>query len=247
MKTLSRVLLSALIAASFSTTILSATGASSDRPSKSIDVAAHPINAIVLFDGSNLDAFFSQKTKSWEESDGPADWKILDGGILEVVPDSGSLITKRRFGDMKLHVEYRLNEPDTNGGVFLMCRYEIGIKNVDGDGPQPGCAFENLQQPARPIAPALKPGNEWQVLDVDFRAPRLEGNGKTLENARATVLLNGIKIHDNVELGPRKGAAKRLGDAAEAPLMLQEHGTAYQFRNIWVVDRAKGAAKDGQQ
>ena len=209
--------------------------------------ADRPADAIVLFDGSNLDAFVSQKNKSWEESDGPADWKILDGALLEVVPGSGSLITKRHFGDMKLHVEYRLTESDTNGGVFLMCRYEIGIKNVDGDGLQPGCAFENLQQPKRPIAPALKPVSEWQALDVDFRAPRLDAGGKTIKNARATVHLNGIKIHDDVELGPRKGAAKRLGDAVAAPLMLQDHGTAYQFRNIWVVDRANAPSKDGQR
>jgi hypothetical protein len=78
-------------------------------------------------------------------------------------------------------------------------------------------------------------------LDVEFRAPRLDKHGATKENARATVWLNGQLIHDNVELGPRKGAAKRLVDAAVAPLMLQEHGEAYQFRNIWIIDRSKPA------
>jgi hypothetical protein len=198
----------------------------------------------VLFDGTKLDAWSSQKAKSWEEADGPADWKILEAGVLEVVPGAGSLITKQRFGDIKLHVEYRLPEPNTNGGVFLMCRYELGIKNAAGNDPQPGVAFENLQKPIRPTTSALKPGSEWQVLDVDFRAPRLEGEQKAVENARATVVLNGKTIHDNVELGPRKGAAKRLGDVTEAPLMLQEHGTRYQFRNIWVVDGSKTTAKD---
>jgi hypothetical protein len=53
------------------------------------------------------------------------------------------------------------------------------------------------------------------------------------------VRLNGVTIHDEVELGPRRGAAKRLRDATTAPLMLQEHGTAYQFRNIWIVDRSE--------
>jgi hypothetical protein len=199
--------------------------------------------ATVLFDGRNLDEWVSQKDRQWVDSDGPADWTILKNGSLEVVPGAGSLITKKRFGDFKLHLEFRLINEKTNGGVFLMARYELGIKNGEGNGsdPQYGCAFENLQKPLRPIAAALKPGAEWQTLDIDFRAPRLDASGKTSENARATVLLNGIKIHDNVELGPRKGAAKRLADAAAGPLMLQEHGTAYQFRNIWLMDKSNQA------
>lgn len=206
--------------------------------------ASPPPNAIVLLDGTNLDAWASQKNREWEQIDGPADWKTAEGGTLEVVPGAGSLITKRRFGDFKAHLEYRLLGEETNGGVFLMCRYELGIKNVAGPGPQYGCPFENLQQPIRPLVPAVTPGMNWQTLDIDFHAPRLDKSGHPVENARATVLLNGVKIHDNVELGPRKGAAKRLGDAATAPLMLQEHGTAYQFRNIWIIDQSRDHDRD---
>ena len=54
-----------------------------------------PRGAIVLFDGRNLDAWLSQKDRQWEESDGPADWKILKDGSLEVVPGAGSLISFR--------------------------------------------------------------------------------------------------------------------------------------------------------
>jgi hypothetical protein len=206
-----------------------------DRPApKSGDP---PKGAIVLFDGSNLDAWASQKDRKWEETDGPADWMILEDGSLEVVPDAGSLITRQKFGDFKLHLEYRLLGPPTNGGVFLMCRYELGIKQVaDKEEPYAG-AFENLKEPIRPLVRASKPPMEWQTFDVDFRAPQLDASGKTTKKARATVWLNGKLIHDDVELGPRKGAAKRLPDVAEAPLMLQEHGSAYQFRNIWIIDR----------
>src|SRR5215208_7983824 len=71
---------------------------SNARPSSTSASPERPKNAIILFDDSNLDAWVSQKTKRWEESDGPADWKIVDGNVLEVVPGRGSLITKRRFG-----------------------------------------------------------------------------------------------------------------------------------------------------
>ncbi|MEX0610545.1 MAG: DUF1080 domain-containing protein [Pirellulales bacterium] len=200
--------------------------------------APPPAGAIVLYDGSSMDAWASQKYRKWEDTDGPADWKILANGSLEVVPGAGSLITKERFGDCKLHLELRLLGPPTNGGVFVMCRYELGIKSdAVGERPYVG-AFENLKEPIRPLVHTTLPVRHWQSLDADFRAPRLNEKGATTEHARASVWLNGVLIHDNVELGPRKGAAKRLGDATAAPLMLQEHGAAYQFRNIWIVDQS---------
>src|SRR3954454_4046953 len=144
-------------------------------PTSPASNASPPRDAIVLFDGRNLDAWLSQTPRQWEESDGPADWKILKDGSLEVAPGTGSLITKQKFGDIKLHFEYRLPHAKTNGGVFLMARYELGIKNGEGNGKdrQYGCAFENLEKPVRPMAPALNPGDQWQVVDVDFRAPRI--------------------------------------------------------------------------
>ncbi|HZZ27075.1 MAG TPA: DUF1080 domain-containing protein [Pirellulales bacterium] len=197
-----------------------------------------PKNAIVLFDGSNLDAWAKQKTKDWEASDGPAAWKILSDGVLEVVPGMNCIITKKKFSDFKLHIEFRLLGPKTNGGIFLMTRYELGINEKFGDAEGTPCGtFENVVPAIKPSKIAALPPEQWQTFDVDFRAPRLGADGKTTENARATVKFNGILIHDNVELGERKGASKRLPDVTSAPLMLQEHGTAYQFRNIWIVEQ----------
>lgn len=199
-----------------------------------------PKNAVVLFDGSNLDSWARQKPKKWEEPDGPAQWKILEQGQMEVVPASGSVITKRKFGDMKLHLEFRLLGGKTNGGVYLQSRYEININEAHGESSGSPCGeFANLAKPIAPLKRAALPPLHWQTLEVDFRAPRFDENEKLTELARATVFLNGEIIHDNVELGKRKGAAKRLGDAATGPLMLQEHGVAYQFRNIWIVDKSE--------
>src|SRR5215218_3308868 len=76
--------------------------------SSEVPNSAPPRGAIVLFNGRNLDAWLSQKERRWEDSNGPADWKILKDRSLEVVPGAGSLITKQKFADIKLHFEYRL-------------------------------------------------------------------------------------------------------------------------------------------
>jgi hypothetical protein len=202
---------------------------------------APPQDAIILFDGSNQDAWLSQVYKKWEESDGPADWNIVEGGVLEVVPNAGSLITRQKFGDIIFHFEFRLPKGEINGGVFLQARYEFGIKGSSGAPQGEACgSFENLRRPVRPSAKVLTAPNEWQTVDIDFRAPRFDEHGRLTARARATVRLNGVLIHDDVELGDRKGAAKRLGDAAIGPIMLQDHGQTYQFRNIWIIDKSAG-------
>ena len=187
--------------------------------------APPPKDAVVLFDGKDQNAWASQMNRVWEEVDGPADWKITPEGWLEVVPGAGSLISKQRWGDFQLHLEFRLPPSDINGGVFLMSRYELGISSSSDSGSHCG-GFDNLKQKLNPSERADRRTNEWQTMDVDFRAPRFDAAGKVVEQARATVKFNGVTIHDDVELGPRKGAAKRLGDAATGPLMLQEHGSS---------------------
>jgi len=203
--------------------------------------ALPPEGAIVLFDGTNLDEWVSQKERAWEETDGPADdWKIIPGGRLEVVPGAGSIITKRKLGDFRLHLEFRLLGGVTNGGVYLMTRYELNIKDSYGrfEGSQ-CCALANLAESVAPRVHMAAPVFQWQTLDIDLRAPRFDERGQKTENGRVTVAHNGVTIHDNVELGPTKGAAKRLGEVPTAPIMLQDHETAYQFRNIWIVDKAE--------
>ena len=77
----------------------------------------------------------------------------------------------------------------------------------------------------------------WQTLDIDFRAPRLDASGVKVENARVTARLNGELLYEDAEIDAVKGATGRLGVAEEGPVYLQEHGTAYQFRNIWIQEK----------
>jgi hypothetical protein len=214
--------------------------------------AKPPKGAIVLFNGKNLDLWQKAGPKDWLKGTGPADnWAILPGGILEVTTQpSGehlSILTKQSFGDLKLHIEFRLLGGKTNGGIYFMSRYELNVKDAYGNVGESPIAFGNVSKPKDlyPDVNVAFPPMEWQTFDVDFRAPRFDKTGMTkIENARITVVHNGITTLKDVEIEELKGATAKLGEAGIGPLYLQDHGNAYQFRNIWVIDKTlKGTEK----
>src|SRR5262245_48843175 len=63
--------------------------------------AAPPSDAIVLFDGSNLDQWASVKDK------GPAKWTVANG-VLTVDKTAGNIETKRKFRNYQIHLEWRI-------------------------------------------------------------------------------------------------------------------------------------------
>lgn len=201
--------------------------------------AKPPPGAVVLFDGRNLDSWTRQKERQWLEPDGPAPWKLING-VMEAVPGQRSIITTRQFGDCDLHVEFLTLGP-VNSGVFLQARYEVGINESYGrlEGPPCGALDNCTAVETRTRVRASFPPGQWQTFDISFRAPRFDSSSKKTANARATVRLNGVKIYDERALDPPHGAAKRLGEAATGPIMLQEHGEPIQFRNIWLVERSR--------
>jgi hypothetical protein len=202
--------------------------------------APPPAGAVVLLDGKNLDSWAKKNGKSWLEEAGPALWKLVDGATVEVVPGSDCIITHRKFGDCKLHVEFRTLGYPSNSGVFLQDRYEVNINETYARPEQaPNAGFDNCTEDAKPRIRPCRPPLEWQTYDIEFHAPKFDGDGKKTANARATVLFNGVKIYDDQELNRPKGAASRLGEAPTGPLMLQEHGMPLQFRNVWLVEAGK--------
>jgi hypothetical protein len=196
-----------------------------------------PPGAVVLFDGTD--------TAEWRAVDGgPAGWPIVDGALVAAA-GSGDVRTVRDFGDFRLHLEFWLpatpadapEQDRANSGIYLQGRYELQVLDSFGralaDANDAGAVY-GLKDPD---ANATLPAETWQVYDVSFQAARWSGENK-LENARVTVRLNGVTIHDDVELpGPTAG-----GDAERpmpGPILLQDHGNPVQYRNIWVLKSEK--------
>lgn len=196
-----------------------------------------PADAIVLFNGRGLDA--------WVGANGAAPrWRLVADDAMEVVAGAGTLRTRREFGDVQLHVEWRTPAPPSgtgqgrgNSGVFLMERYEVQVldswENVTYADGQAGAIYG--QYP--PMVNASLPPGEWQSFDIIFRRPRFDGNGKVTRPARMTVFHNGIVVHTAAELiGPTSHRVRAPYEVHpdRLPITLQDHGDAVQFRNIWV-------------
>ena len=211
--------------------------------------AAAPSDAIVLFDGRNLDQWVSTKDKS------PAAW-TLEGGVMTVKKTAGNIETRRSFRNYQLHLEYRVPEGITgtgqgrgNSGVFLASTgsgdggYELQIldsyKNETYVNGQAGSLYK--QHP--PLVNASRPPGEWQTYDVVWTAPVFAADGKVTSPARVTAFHNGVLIQNDAVLA---GETLYIGKPSyrpysTAPIKLQAHGdpsAPLSFRNIWVRELA---------
>ena len=205
--------------------------------------AKPPAGAIVLFDGKNFDR--------WERIGGEAGkkevrWKLLPDGAMEVTAGSGSIVTKKKFTDFKLHLEFRTPfMPDARGqgrgnsGVYLQGRYEIQVLDSYGlEGRDNECG--GIYTVAAPLVNMCAPPMQWQTYDVVFHAPRFDGAGKKTKDASVTVAHNGVNIIYQKQIpGPTGGA---LDSNVNQPggIYLQDHGNFVQFRNIWLVEQNGG-------
>ncbi|WP_260738055.1 3-keto-disaccharide hydrolase [Tunturiibacter lichenicola] len=209
--------------------------------------SAPPSDAIVLFDGKNLDQWVTTKDKS------PAKWTVADG-ILTVskAPGVGNIETKQTFKNYQLHIEWRIPENITgtdqargNSGVFLASTgpgddgYELQVLDNYNNKTYVNGQAGSIYKQGIPLAnPARKPG-EWQTYNVIWTAPTFNTDGTLKTPAYATVFFNGVLVQNHFEL---KGQTLYIGQPFykpydTAPIKLQAHGDKSEpisFRNIWV-------------
>ena len=198
-----------------------------------------PSDAIILFDGKNLDQWISQKDKSK-----PAPWKIINNDYLEVVPASGGIQTKMAFGDCQLHIEWSAPDAVENGGqargnsgLFFQNRYELQILDSYNNRTYSNGQAGSIYKDHPPLVNAMRTPQEWNVYDVIYTAPRFKADGQLDAPARITVLHNGVVVQNNVTihgLTYYTGLHNYPSAHAEDVISLQDHDSKVQFRNIWI-------------
>jgi len=209
--------------------------------------SAPPSDAVVLFDGKNMDEWVNTADKT------PAKWTVANGVMtVSKARGSGNIETKRNFRNYQLHIEWKVPENVTgtdqnrgNSGVFLASTgrgdagYELQImdsyRNKTYANGQAGSIYK---QGIPLVNPARKPG-EWQSYDVVWMAPVFNEDGSVKTPAYVTVIFNGVLVQNHFEL---KGETLFIGKPSynrkfdSAPIKLQAHpdpSEPVSFRNIW--------------
>jgi hypothetical protein len=220
-----------------------------------VGVGAEPMpGAEVLFDGSRemLDA----KWTYWEgprfRSSLPIKWPIVEdpvdtGTVVSSIEPAAAgglygaadIVTKQKYRDFRLHIEFLVTQPGGNSGVYLQNRYEIQILDGSKTKHGMGAVINETESPYH----AYRGVGHWNAYDIVFRAARFQ-DGQRVEPAMLTMYFNGIKVHTNQPInqvwgGPYSGVdggndgGRGITDTAEG-IKLQAEGHDVRFRNIWI-------------
>mgnify|MGYP002399046208 FL=1 len=190
--------------------------------------APPPSDAVVLFDGKDLD--------KWQKND----WKVVDG-LLEA--GNGELTTQESFGDCQIHLEWMtpvdFKGPwynQGNNGVSLFGIYEIQIFDSYNEKIYPDGMAGAIYGQTPPLVNACLPPGVWQSFDILFTAPVFEGD-KLVRPARVTVLHNGVVVQHHQEIygeAVHRALPAYKQKISKGPLALSGHGCPVRFRNVWV-------------
>jgi hypothetical protein len=207
--------------------------------------AQPPSDAIILFDGTNEDAWVSAQDKS------PAKWIVADG-VMTVNKAVGNIETKRTFKNYQLHLEWKVPENITgsgqlrgNSGLFLASTgpedagYELQILDSYNNPTYVNGQAASIYKQSPPLVNADRKPGEWQSYDVAWTAPLFNADGSLKSPAYVTAFFNGVLVQNHFEL---KGETLYIGQPFykkydRAPIKLQAHGdpsAPISFRNIWV-------------
>jgi hypothetical protein len=170
---------------------------------------------VQLFNGRNLDGWHAQKsTNQW----------VVENGVLKSPKSGSNLISDQKFGDFKLHMEFRY-PAQSNSGVYLRGRYELQI--IDSQGLEPSSIlFGGIYGYLTPNENAAGAPGEWQTYDI------------TLIGRRVNVVANGKTVICDQIIPGITGGALDSKEGEPGPILLQGDHGAIEFRNI-VITPAK--------
>lgn len=196
-----------------------------------------PSDAIVLFDGTSLDA--------WANSER---WKIEDGAM---VVGKKYIRTKQEFGDCQLHIEWSAPNPPKgnsqqrgNSGVFFCAYpgaesrgYEVQVLDCYNNKTYFDGQAAAVYKQTPPMANACRPPGEWNTYDIFWTAPRFNEDGSLKSPAYVTVVHNGVLVLNHFELlgdTPYNRPPMYKKHSVKGPIALQDHGNPVRYRNIWI-------------
>jgi hypothetical protein len=210
---------------------------------------AAPSDAIVLFDGKNLDEWISTNDRT------PAHWTVHDG-IVTVDKKAGNIETRKQFRNYQLHLEYRIPQDITgegqargNSGLFVASTgggdagYEVQILDSYKNKTYVNGQAASVYKQSPPLVNASREPGVWQTYDVVWEAPVFDAGGKLSTPAYVTVFHNGVLVQNHTRLS---GETVFIGKPEYKPyqraaIKLQAHGdpsAPISFRNIWVRELA---------
>jgi len=220
-----------------------------------IGVGAPPENnAELIFDGSS--EMLHDKWTYWEgprlSATLPIKWELVDDPVNEGLVlnsndpaaaggkyGSADIVTKKKYRDFRLHVEFLIANEGGNSGVYLQNRYEIQVLDGDSTAHGMGAVINETESPYH----AYNGIGAWNAYDIVFRAARFE-DGQLTEKALVTLYFNGKKVHENQPIsqvwgGPNSGidggndGGKGITDTPGG-IKLQAEGHNVLYRNIWI-------------
>ena len=216
-----------------------------------------PRGADILLDGTRN--WLDEKWTYWEgprfASALPIKWKMVDdpvdSGKVLLTDDpvaaggkygTADIVTKKKYRDFRLHIEFFIAKQGGNSGVYLQNRYEIQVLDGDATPHGMGAVINESESPYF----AYNGLGEWNAYDIIFKAARFK-DGKLVEKAKVSMVFNGVLVHKDRSIekvwGGRNSGIDGGNDGGKGitdvpgGLKLQCEGHEVLFRNAWIQER----------
>lgn len=184
-----------------------------------------PKGAVILFDGSD--------DKAWNKDN------VVENGLLK----NNDISTIKPFDSYHLHLEFRTpykpyarGQGRGNSGVYHQGRYETQVLDafgLEGKMNETGGLYSIRHPDLNMCLPPL----EWQTYDVDLTSAEFDDAGVLIKPGLITVRLNGVLVHENVELKKSTPGSKTKFGPGPGSIYLQAHGNPIYYRNIWLIEK----------